>query len=150
MENCLLKYFILNDELRNSSDFNPDILSKEKGIYEVFRVINESPLFLNEHISRLYYSADLVKIKLPFSKKVLKTKLRKLIEANGLKNGNIRFQYQSHREKDFIFMAWVTPAIYPTQSDYKEGVVISSLNAFRKNPHAKRANLPVRFKAERE
>ena len=58
MENCLLNHYILNAELRNSCDFNPDLLASGPGIYEVFRVIEGKPLFLDEHIDRFFRSAD--------------------------------------------------------------------------------------------
>lgn len=148
MENCLLNYYVLNDELRDSCDFNPYLLSEQKGIFEVFRVINEVPLFLDEHIERFYRSAELEKLIISFSRNKLRKSLQKLIEVNRLKNGNIRFQYLVHSQIGPLFIAWVTTAIYPTKMEFIEGVVISSLNAFRKNPHAKRANLPVRFMAE--
>ncbi len=149
MEHCLLKYYILNDELRDSCDFNPYLLTEEKGIFEVFRVINEVPLFLDEHIERFYRSAELEKFIISFSRKKLRKSLQKLIDVNRLKNGNIRFQYLVHSQIGPLFIAWVTTAIYPSKMEYDEGVIISSLNAFRRNPHAKRANLPVRFMAER-
>lgn len=148
MENCLLNYYVLNDELRDSCDFNPYILTEEKGVFEVLRVINEIPLFLDEHIERFYRSAELEKLIMSFSRKKLRKNLQKLIEVNRLKNGNIRFQYLIHSQIGPLFFAWVTTAIYPTKMEYNEGVVIVSLNAFRKNPHSKRANLPVRFMAE--
>ncbi|MEJ2594488.1 MAG: aminotransferase class IV [bacterium] len=147
-ENCLLNYFILNDELRHACEFNPDLLREGKGIYEVFRVINGIPLFLEEHIRRFYLSASLEKYSIPFAADSLKFKLKKLIQSNGLKQGNIRFQYLSNSIATPLFAAWITPATYPTVQEYQAGVNLVTLKAARFNPHSKRANLPVRFMAE--
>ncbi len=147
-ETCLLNYYILNDELRNACDFNPDLLRQGKGIYEVFRVIDGIPLFLKEHIHRFYLSASLEDYKIPFDAESLKFQLKNLIQSNGLKRGNIRFQYIANSSPQSLFTAWITPATYPTAPEYQEGVKLLSLRAARFNPHSKRANLPVRFTAE--
>jgi branched-subunit amino acid aminotransferase/4-amino-4-deoxychorismate lyase len=59
METGLLNYFVLNEELKDTCDFNPVILKNGRGIYEVFRVIDGTPLFLEEHIERFYHSVEL-------------------------------------------------------------------------------------------
>ena len=148
LEHSLLNFFVLDEEIKNTCDFNPYLLKEGPSIYEVFRVIDGTPLFLDEHIERFYQSADLENIALPKDHSSLRHQFKALIDYNKLQNGNIRFQAVKTVENRTIFMAWVTQAIYPTREDYKQGVRIVSLNEARDNPHSKRANLPVRDIAE--
>ena len=148
MEQCLMNYYILDDELRNTCDFNTEILKDGKGIYEVFRVINGVPLFLNEHFDRYYQSLELAGLKPNHSRNQLITRLKTLIEINRLKKANIQFQHLQIHSKE-VFLAWVAPTIYPTLQDYKNGVDLLSLNAVRDLPQLKSLNLPAREKANK-
>ena len=147
MQNCILNYFILNDELKSSCDFNPGLLESGKGIYDVFRVINGKPLFLAEHIARYYRSIKLGGFTYKLSAKELKAKMKVLIESNGLKNGNIQFHLSLHPDLGNLFLAWVSPHRYPLIEEYEKGVDVLGLNAVRNNPHLKSTNLSARLLA---
>ncbi|HEY9113758.1 MAG TPA: aminotransferase class IV, partial [Bacteroidales bacterium] len=134
---CLLNYYIINDELKNTCDFNPDLIKNKSGIYEVFRVIDGKPLFLDEHINRFFRSANAMGIKPEFSKEWVKSRIKTLIEANKMKTGNIHFQ---NLEK-ISFIAWIPPFKYPTLQQKTEGAEVISLIAVRENPQIKRTNL---------
>jgi branched-chain amino acid aminotransferase len=148
MQQCLLNYFIFNDELKSSCDFNPQPLLKVKGVYEVFRVIDGVPLFLNEHIYRYYSSLRLGGYKPDHSREQLIKRLKTLIESNQVKQANIQFQYSKINDS-WQFLAWVTSAIYPSSKAYENGVDLLSLNAVRELPHLKSLNLPAREKANK-
>ena len=148
MEQCLLSYFIRNDELVNSCDFNPQVLEEGPGIYEVIRIINGKPLFLDEHIQRFLNSATHEKFIIQLDATDIKLKIRELIESNRLKSGNIRFQYIKHPEVGNLFILWPTVFHYPSASDTENGVNLKSLFEIRENPHSKRTNLPVRHIAD--
>lgn len=148
MEYCLLKYFILNNELKNACDFNPSLLTAGPGIYEVFRVIDGKPVFLDEHLQRFFESAKHENTHISFDIKELKNRLKLLIEYNKMKFGNIRFQYVLHPTIGNIFLAWPTAYDYPSNEQLKKGVEIISIHAMRENPQSKRTNLPVRELAE--
>lgn len=141
---CLLNYYIVNDELKNTCDFNPGLVKNESGIYEVFRVIDGKPLFLDEHINRFFRSANSMGIKPEFSMDWVKSRIRALIEANKLKSGNIHFQ----NLKKISFIAWLPPYKYPTPQQKQEGAEVISLAAVRENPQVKRTNLPARLQAD--
>jgi branched-chain amino acid aminotransferase len=147
METCLLNYFIVGTELRSTCDFNPNLHKEGRGIYEVFRVINGIPLFLNEHIDRFYNSAVIGGYSININRPQILQMLQRLIEVNHLKNGNIQFQFIERKNVGKHFTAWITPTIYPTKKDYTEGVQIATLNAVRNLPNLKSVNLPTRQKA---
>jgi len=149
METCLLNYFILNKEVKSTCDFNPFLLEQGNGVYEIVRIINQQPLFLEEHIERFFQSLKLAKIQSGLSSKQIRSRLKALIEINQLKNGNIRFQHLAHPQNGNLFFAWITPTFYPSENDFKTGVKLLSLIAERENPNAKRDNLPVREQANK-
>lgn len=149
METCLMKYYILNGELRNGCDFNPGILTSGKGIYEVFRVINGIPLFFKEHLKRFYRSLELVGYKSADSEQNIVLYLKTLVQANGLKTGNVQFQVIRQEDGKQVFIAWITPAIYPTTDQFENGVDVFSYNAIRELPQIKSANLSARVEANR-
>mgnify|MGYP002642015005 CR=1 FL=1 len=62
MEECILNYFICDDEIISTCDFKPHIFENKNYIYEVVRVINGTPLFFAEHMQRFFGSAILNKI----------------------------------------------------------------------------------------
>jgi D-alanine transaminase len=62
------------------------------GIYEVIGVYDGKPLMMKEHLIRLERSARELRLNLPHSAEELSEKLRKLVEANGLKEGIIYLQ----------------------------------------------------------
>jgi len=148
MNSCRMKYFVLDDELQNSCDFNPKIWAGGKGIYEVFRVINGTPLFLKEHIDRYFHSLELGGFQKKPERSQLVNRLKSLIDSNRLKQGNIQFE-QVTSDMQIRFIASVIPAIYPTSNDYKNGVELLSLNAVRELPQLKSLNLPAREKANK-
>lgn len=149
MEQCLLSYFIRNEEIVSSCDFNPLILHQGTAIYEVIRIINAKPLFIDEHINRFYKSAEHEKLEIKIDKSDIKRKIRVLIEQNKMQAGNIRFQYLRNTNNVYLFLAWAIPFHYPTESETKNGVFLRTLNAIRQNPQSKRANLPVREIADK-
>jgi len=148
MEIALLNYFVLDDDLRSSCDFNPSSLYSGISIYEVIRVQYALPLFLELHIKRFYASAKLENLEIPFDSDLLKHRLKALIETNQLSQGNIKFLF--HKSKDGIghFMAWVMPFFYPSDEQYREGVKVELMKAKRPRPNAKKAMYQLREKAD--
>ncbi|SFE01089.1 D-alanine transaminase [Lentibacillus persicus] len=59
------------------------------GIYEVIRVYGGEYYSLNEHIERLFRSAEAIKLKLPFSKKDISDLLQNLLNRNSMKSDGI-------------------------------------------------------------
>ncbi|SDS91270.1 D-alanine transaminase [Paenibacillaceae bacterium GAS479] len=62
------------------------------GVYEFFRVYEGQPFMLEEHLDRLYRSADLIRIEIGQSRKVLKGIMDELMLRSGLSNGDIYLQ----------------------------------------------------------
>ncbi|XXM71904.1 D-amino-acid transaminase [Lysinibacillus sphaericus] len=62
------------------------------GIYEVVRVYNGNVFTMDEHMERLYQSADKMKLKIPFERKEFTSIVFKLIELNDVDEGIVYIQ----------------------------------------------------------
>lgn len=149
MEPALLNYFVRNSELVSTCDFNTALSDNSTGIYEVLRIKDGKPVFLEEHIRRFFNSAKFEQFPLELTEKQIRNRIRALIENNKAKQGNIRFQLTMHPAKGAVFLAWIIPYFYPSTSDIENGAIIKTLRAARENPQSKRINLPVRQTAEK-
>lgn len=140
MKNCLLTHFIYNKEIKSSCDFNPFEFENQKSIYEVIRVIDGIPLFLEDHLLRLLNSLHINKINATISEYQLKTRIKALIEVNKLSVGNIKLQIKIVNND---FYAFVIPSFYPTKEQINNGVDCSLMKAKRNNPNSKTTNFEL-------
>ena len=62
------------------------------GVYEVIRIYKGKPFTAEEHLDRLYDSAEKIKIVVPFEKADLFSLLNQLIEENSVQNGSVYMQ----------------------------------------------------------
>ena len=59
-------------------------------VFEGIGVYNNKPLFLGEHIDRLFLSADLMRLNVSFPKKKIIKICNRLVKINKINNGYIR------------------------------------------------------------
>ncbi len=133
-------FFVYNDEIKPAKDFIPG--ENEGGIYEVLRVVNSIPLFLQDHLERFYHSAQLAGKTVTFSQNQIKVLLEKLIEKNEISEGNILISCKINLKAFFIKHS------YPTAEMYNNGVSCGILKAERENPNAKVFQTNVRQRAD--
>ena len=147
MEVCLLTHYYCNRELKSCVDFDGELFQNQTCIYEVIRVINSKPLFLNEHLERFSSSLALSSISSNLSINQIKYNLKQLIEVNNLRDGNIKFILISFPNGKNDFYCWVSPHKYPTEFLYENGVNCSLMMASRNQPNAKTINSKLIKKA---
>jgi branched-chain amino acid aminotransferase len=108
-----------------------------KVIYEVIRIINSVPIFIEDHLERFNNS---IKSFLPHYKQndpLILNRILKIIESNSLTIGNIKFELHIVPDTEPIFFAYIIPHYYPSEDQYKKGVTMEILYAERKNPLVK-------------
>ena len=132
-------FFVFNGDLLPVSEFIPS--ENEGGIYEVLRVINGVPLFLEEHLERFYHSAGLANKSVHYTFAQIDSFLKLLIKENHILEGNILLSCKTNLKAFFI------PHQYPTQQQYRSGVKCGILEAERENPNAKVFQTSVRKRA---
>ncbi len=134
------KFFVFNDEFRPAEVFIAG--ENEGGIYEVLRVVNGVPLFLEDHLERFYHSAELAGKTINFSETQISTFLKNLIERNKVSDGNVLISSKINLKAFFV------PHKYPTNEMYRDGISCGILKAERENPNAKVFQTTVRQRAD--
>jgi branched-chain amino acid aminotransferase len=148
MSECFRDFYIINGEIRECSSFDDSHVNFGKTIYEVIRVVEGIPLFLEYHMKRFNNSAALINKKMELSEVQMEKYLNKVIEVNGVSEGNIKFIYNFKEDKaDFMF--YFVKHSYPSEELYDSGVDTIFYHGERNNPHAKVINTELRDKVEK-
>jgi len=89
----MLKY-ILNDQIIDQDKAFVHVsdlaLLRGYGVFDFFRLVGLQPLYFNDHIERLYSSADILRLKCPIGRKSLKSMILEIISENQIHNSGIR------------------------------------------------------------
>ncbi len=129
-----------NHQFMKVSEFSEEI-PEDQSIYEVLRVIDGSPLFLTEHLNRLYVSLKILNLKDSFdlsSLKGLEDSIRTLILRNSLKNCNLKIIVTHfHGQRSLNCYGFFIPSNYPPKDYYVTGVDTILYHGTRENPNAK-------------
>ena len=133
-------YYIVDYKIVKTG--NNEMVSPEGEIYEVIRISDGIPLFIKDHILRFFNSARLAGLTIRLKAGEIEKQINRLIIANGVTYGNIRFSFSEE------FRAFFIPHKYPSENDYLTGVECGLLFTERKNPHAKTVIENVRGSAD--
>jgi len=140
---CSAKYFIIDNEVVSTSNFQISELEKGISIYEVVKIIDSTPLFLKEHLKRLYKSAKIKNVNIWFNDEYITNQIEKLISINDIKKGRLKFALRYHVSGNKLFCFFLEN-IEPKTEIYKKGVKIITENIERVNPNAKVINYKLR------
>jgi branched-chain amino acid aminotransferase len=159
MDKCINTYFLYGNEIKLCEEFKEYNLGVGKSLYEVIRISDGIPVFLMEHIERLYNSAEIMKCSLSITSDEIITRILKLINKNNVQEGNLKLviNYNSASENkesvndnnnDFNerFLAYFLTHAYPSKEEYAEGVKTIIYHGERSNPNAKVINSVFREK----
>ncbi|MDO5518373.1 MAG: aminotransferase class IV [Clostridium sp.] len=120
---------------------------KERVIYEVLRVIDGKPLFLESHLERMKNSFKLINEEFSLSYDEICDEINKLIKSENKTIGNIKITYKvNEKELDIFFI----DHFYPSEDMYKNGVKTILYFGERENPNAKIVNDDFRSKVNKE
>lgn len=147
MSECYSKFFIRNSEVLKSEDFEESIVSTGTSLYEVIRVIDKVPLFLEKHLERLKNSAQIVNLKLWMDLNEVKEKLLELIKINQIEEGNVKIIFNYNNSEEHIkhtFLTYFIKHHYPSKEQYENGVPTILCFKERSNPNAKIINNELR------
>jgi len=145
-------FFIINNEEKNIEAFDDSLVLSGKSLYEVIRVINGVPLFLENHLERLYNSAEITNLKIEYSLEDIKAVIIKLIKVNKVNEGNIKivFNFKENHKENSDFYAYFVKHSYPSTEQYKVGVPVILYHGERINPNAKVINTDFRSRVDAE
>lgn len=145
MQACLHEFFVKNGKQIRSDNWSDSFLQAGRSVYEVIRIMEGVPLFLEDHLERFFYSANLTGIDILLSSEEIKENLTLLIAANLIDTGNVMFVCHETSESTAPeFLAWFIPHHYPSKDDYRNGVKLILLHRERENRQAKLLNMDFR------
>ena len=140
MEKCINTYFLYGNEIKLCEEFKEYYSDAGKSLYEVIRISDGIPIFLMEHIERLYNSAEIMKYSLSITRDEIIDRILKLIKKNNAEEGNLKLVINYSNNINERFLAYFLPHAYPTKEDYLEGVKTITYHEERSNPNAKVVN----------
>ena len=139
MSDAVKDKYLYCGELRKVAEFDSTYRNVSPSAYEVIRLMNGRPLFLEEHYARLEATLASIGQKAPFELSQLRGDIERLAAANDVKNHNVKivineFGSAPEEAKTHIFLIATS---YPTEEMDRDGVPTDLFNAVRDNPQAK-------------
>lgn len=130
-------YYIVNGKIKSVKDL--DIFSKiiKPPIYEVIRVIDGVPVYLEDHLSRMRESANIVNKDLGISEKEIREDIKAVILRNNISNLNIKLLWAEASELGNVFIVYCVESFYPPEDYYTNGIKTILYTHERDNPNAK-------------
>lgn len=148
MSEATFNFFIHNNKEYNVSEFDKIYSEINPSIYEVIRIINKVPIFLEDHYERLKNSAQIIGFNLDeknISLEHIKENIIKMIKLNNIDEYNIKIvlnNFETNLNEFYFFIK----SSYPDKETYKKGVKTCLFKAVRENPNAKVINTGLRNK----
>ncbi|MDP2423102.1 MAG: aminotransferase class IV [Bacteroidales bacterium] len=137
-------FFLFNGKLMPTSAFEQHFNQPQKYIYEVFRVQEGVPVFIEDHLDRLWHTAELEGVTLDFSPSDLLHDILQVVLANPKGDGNIKIVIRQSDDNVITTLIYFTPHLYPTAEQFKTGVPVGLFFAERNNPNAKVMDVALR------
>lgn len=139
-------FVFIDDEFlpaaKASVPLNDLSLTRGYAVFDYFKVLDGQPVFLNDHLHRLYFSANEMCLSPGYSKKALEKIITEFIEKNGKSDAGIRITitggssadgYSLGKPRLIITMhplTWPPPGI-------ENGIRLSTIHHQRQLPHVK-------------
>ena len=147
---CTQDFYLHNFKFVKCSEFSEDLYHDGISIYEVIRIEKGIPLFIENHLNRLFHSAEISNLNIDESYCDFETLIEQLINKNNTSFGKIKIiiHYNSdcnNSEKDLLI--YFTQHYFPSELELFNGVNIGICQAIRTNPHAKILNTEARLRA---
>ncbi|GFN36532.1 aminotransferase class IV [Tepidimicrobium xylanilyticum] len=147
---AIREYLMVNGRLEPTS--NTEIFEKieKPPIYEVIRVIDGVPLFLEDHLDRMRESARIIDYPIKRKDVQIEEDIKDLIIKNGVKNLNVKLLCTDIENMGQVVLAYFIKSFYPPEEYYEEGIHTILFNYERENPNAKIQMLSFREEVARK
>lgn len=129
---------LLNGNLRDIEEIY-SVLDKDKEkVYEIIRIIDGKPLFLEEHITRLNNSIKLINIDFSVSIRDIREQIYTLLDKFKEKNNNVKITFSKNEIENLI--TYLVKSYYPSAEKFQQGYSTVLIYEERENPNAKILN----------
>lgn len=129
-------FYVVNGKLLNTEDLTLFESVNKPPIYEIIRVIDGVPIYLEDHLNRMFESAKLTGIDLGSNEGEIKESIKETIKRNNIAVGNIKLMSGESGGKGF-FSVFCVESFYPPKEYYENGIKTILYNYERDNPNAK-------------
>ncbi|VVC03872.1 Amino-transferase class IV [Candidatus Bilamarchaeum dharawalense] len=141
-----LKYFLKNNEICPISEAVISLFNIEHsygfGVYENVRVKNSIPFFINDHVERLFKSAEAIGLEHQFTEDGIIKCTKQLIEKLEIKTLNLKMLLIGAKErKDSCLYVLPLSPHFPDEKFYRDGVKTITKKYERWLPQAKTLNM---------
>ena len=143
MNECFGRKYILNGKLEEPDSFDNSLVYEGDSIYEVIRMVRNSPVFFYDHMERLESSVRNQKKLMLAEASTIKKDIIRLTKADRKKEVNLKIVFNYNKESSNYLIYYIEP-IYPTEKQYMEGVKGILFYAERKDPGSKVINHKLR------
>jgi len=147
MNDCIGKKFIINGVEKPVSEIKNEPVNTGNTVYEVLRVAEGIPLFIEDHLIRLFNTFQLCKINFDLNKKDVQNSILRLININHVKSSPVKLIFINDGKKRH-FITCLMKAYKPAPTEYTTGVKTIIVHEERKNANAKVWNSSFRDKTE--
>jgi branched-chain amino acid aminotransferase len=130
-------YYSEGKLFKKTASLPEEIWESGKCFYEVFRVINRIPVFLDDHLARLNESVRLSGYSIESGTNEIKAVIGELIRLNHLEVGNIRLVYRIREPDPPVLFSCCIPYSYPDTRQYRLGIPITIYRRVRHHPNIK-------------
>lgn len=141
---AILDYFIYNNKAYSTDNMEVFDSIRSQSIYEVIRIIDGVPLFLEDHLERLRKSANLLDVVVNKSNEEITSEIMELIKLNQCMNKNVKLLCSNLKEEQQEFLTYFIESHYPNEEVYQKGIHTILYYSERENPNAKTVNTGLR------
>lgn len=146
---CAGKFLVKDGHVFDCESFDFEKLNQQPLVYEVIRVIDSVPLFVENHLERFHQSLQMAGVTASISDIEMVATIRMLIEVNLTEIGNVKLIYPTKPlAQNLGLTAFFIPHKYPEPSMYENGVEVVTMMKSRSNPNAKISNPDLRQLAD--
>jgi branched-chain amino acid aminotransferase len=125
--------------------------------FEALRTYNRRPFHLDEHFTRLYHSAELIELEIPWPREHITAIIHDIIERNTYKHASIRILVTGGESEDSILpmgkptlAVLISPLPERDMQRFAQGYKLITTSFQRTAPEAKTTNYLVAIRALKE
>ncbi len=130
------RYVILDGEIRPAGETDIFAKIRDQAVYEVIKVVEGVPLFLEEHMERMRGSGEASGIPILKPDREIRDEIAALVERNGCRETNAKLVCARVGGGE-VFLTYFIPSEDPRPEGRRKGVHTILLQAERKDPHVK-------------
>jgi branched-chain amino acid aminotransferase len=132
MHDCIGSKYLINGMAFPVSEFDASVMESDKQVYEVLRVEEGIPLFIENYLNRLQKTIKLSGLRIDVDLNEITEQINKLISLNDFRQGPVKLMISPDHTIIYLMKPYL-----PQPSEYFSGVKAIFVHVERTNPNAK-------------